>query len=68
MTLHEIQSEIENLPPEERRKLAAFLISLRHREAEIYRSKIAAKMDDKNSENWTTLEELEQRTRGNNVI
>lgn len=61
MSIQEIRSEVEALPAEERRKLAAFLVSLRHRDMEGYRQQMARRIDDKNPENWLTLEELDQR-------
>lgn len=61
MSIQEIRSEVEALPPDERRKLAAFLVSLRHRDMEGYREQMARRIDDKNPENWLTIEELDQR-------
>jgi DNA-binding transcriptional MerR regulator len=61
MSIQEIKTEIEALPPEERKRLAAFLVSLRHKELDEYRASMAQKIDDKNPENWATLDELDQR-------
>jgi hypothetical protein len=61
MNIQEIKSELESLPAEERRRLAAFLVSLRHRDLADYRARMAAKIDDRSPENWVTLEELDQR-------
>lgn len=61
MSIQEIKAEIEALPAEERKRLAAFLVSLRHKELAEYRTRMARKIDDKNPENWATLEELDQR-------
>ncbi|HVJ45534.1 MAG TPA: hypothetical protein VM511_04045, partial [Luteolibacter sp.] len=56
-----IKSEIEALPLEERRQLAAFLVTLRHKDLAEYRSAIAKKIYDANSENWLTPEEYDRR-------
>lgn len=61
MSIQEIKTEIEALTTEERKRLAAFLVSLRHKELAEYRTRMACKIDDKNPENWATLEELDQR-------
>jgi hypothetical protein len=61
MSIQEIMSEIETLPVEERKRLAAFLVSLRHQELAEYRTRMARKIDDKDAENWATLEDLDQR-------
>jgi hypothetical protein len=61
VSIQEIKTEIEALPLEERKRLAAFLVSLRHKELSEYRSRMAGKIDDKNPANWATLEELDQR-------
>ncbi len=61
MSIQEIRAEIESLPAEERKRLAAFLVSLRHKELAEYRTRLGRKIDDKVTENWVTLEELDQR-------
>jgi len=61
VSIQEIKTEIEALPADERKRLAAFLVSLRHKEIADYRARMAHKIDDKNPENWATLEELDQR-------
>ncbi len=61
MTIQAIKAEVEALPADERRRLAAFLVSLRHKDLAHYRAKLAERIDDKNPENWVTLEEFEER-------
>ncbi len=61
LSIEKIKTEIEALPAEERKRLAAFLVSLRHKELDEYRASLARKFDDKNPEYWVTLEELDQR-------
>jgi hypothetical protein len=48
VSIQEIKTEIETLPTEERKRLAAFLVSLRHKEMVEYRTRMAHKIDDKN--------------------
>jgi hypothetical protein len=61
VSVNEIKSEIESLPLEERRHLAAYLVALRHKDLAEYRTAIAGKIDDRNPENWLSLEEYDQR-------
>ena len=61
MSIQEIRSELEFLPADERRRLAAFLVALRHRDLADYRARMARHVDDDNKENWITLEQLDQR-------
>jgi hypothetical protein len=61
MSLQEIKAEIAALPPEERRELAAFLVSLRHEDLAGYRARMARKIDDKDPANWASLEEMDLR-------
>ena len=56
-----MKTEIEALSAEDRKRLAAFLVSLRHKELAEYRTRMAQKIDDKNPENWSSIEELDQR-------
>ncbi len=61
MSIQEIKTEIEALPTDERKRLAAFLVALRHKELAEYRTRMARMIDDQKPENWATLEELDQR-------
>lgn len=61
MSIQEIQAEVEALPVDERRRLAALLVSLRHKDLADYRARMARKIDDDSPENWVTLEEMDQR-------
>ena len=56
-----IKEEVEALPADERRRLAAFLVSLRHKDLADYRARMAERIDDKDPANWVTLEEFEER-------
>ena len=46
---------------DERRRLAALLVSLRHKDLDNYRTRMARKIDDDSPENWVTLEEMDRR-------
>ena len=61
MSIQEIHAEVEALPVDERRRLAALLASLRHKDLADYRARMARKIDDDSPENWLTLEEMDQR-------
>lgn len=61
VSIQEIKSEIETLPVDERKRLAAFLVSLRHKEIEDYQIRMTRKIDDDEPKSWVTLEELDQR-------
>ncbi|NQX00960.1 hypothetical protein HQ447_09895 [bacterium] len=61
MSIQEIKSELEALPADERRELAASLVSLRHRDLAGYRARMSEMIDDKSPEKWLTLEKLDQR-------
>lgn len=57
----EICAEVEALPVDERRRLAALLVSLRHKDLVDYPARMARKIDDDSPENWVTLEEMDRR-------
>ena len=61
VSLQEIKSELQALPADERRELAAFLVSLRHKDLAGYQARMSEKIDDQSPEKWITLEELDQR-------
>lgn len=61
VSIQEIKTEIEALPADERKRLAAFLVVLRHKELAEYRTRMGRMIDDRKPENWATLEDLDQR-------
>jgi hypothetical protein len=61
MSIEALEAQVEALSPQERRRLAAFLVSLRHKDLEDYRARMASKIDDTSTERWLTLEEVDQR-------
>ena len=46
MSVQEIRAEVEAMPADERRRLAALLVSLRHKDLADYRARMAQKIDD----------------------
>jgi hypothetical protein len=61
VSIQEIKAEIEALPVDERKRLAAYLVALRHKDLADYRAQMTRKIDDHNPQNWATLSELDQR-------
>jgi hypothetical protein len=61
VSIQEIHAEVEALPADERRRLAAFLVTLRHKDLTDYRVQMAARIDDASPDNWITLEEMDER-------
>lgn len=61
MSIPELKTKIAALSPDDRRELAAFLVSLRHRDWVRHGEQMARKIDDKNPDHWLTWEELDQR-------
>ncbi|MEM9282650.1 MAG: hypothetical protein AAGA96_12550 [Verrucomicrobiota bacterium] len=56
-----MKKEIEDLAPAERRELMGFMVGLQIREDNEYREMITNRIDDKTSENWVSLEELDEK-------
>jgi len=61
VSVEEIKSEIESLAVEDRRQLAAYLIAFRHKDLAGYRASMAAKIDNRNPDNWLSLAEFDSR-------
>lgn len=61
MSIQEIKAELETMPADDRRKLSAYLVSLRHRDLAGYRETMARRIDDVEPGNWLTREEMEKR-------
>lgn len=49
------------MPVEDCRKLAAYLIALRHKDLPEYSTAMARKIDDVDTENWLSPEEYDAR-------
>ncbi|MDP4624036.1 MAG: hypothetical protein NWT08_02745 [Akkermansiaceae bacterium] len=63
MSVLEIKRELAKLPAEERRELTAFLVSLRHEESEGFKERMSSMIDDKNPENWMSLEDFDKKSK-----
>jgi len=61
MTLGELKSEIDRLSAQERRQLAAYLVTKDRLSDPEFLDELTRKIDDKNPENWISLEEAEKR-------
>lgn len=61
MSIAVIKEEIAHMSPEERRHLAAYIVSLNSNLDPEFRRELARKIDDKSPERWVTLEEAERR-------
>jgi hypothetical protein len=61
MGVLELKRELAKLPPEDRREVAAFLVTLRHDESEDFKDRLSAMIDDKDPANWMTLEDFDKR-------
>ena len=61
MSIEALKAELETLPLDERQRLVAYLVALRHRELGEVRCGLAAKIDDDDPDHWVSLEEFEKR-------
>lgn len=61
VSIQEIKTGLQALQADEQRELAAFLVSLRHKDLAGYQSRMAAKIDNQIPEQWISLEELDLR-------
>lgn len=61
MSVAELKENIRKLSTEERRELAAFLVTLRHDSTPNYRENLTSLIDDTNEDHWVTIEELDKR-------
>ena len=61
MSVLELKRELARLPAEERRELAAYLVTLRHEESAQFKDRISTMIDDKDPANWMTLEDFDKR-------
>ena len=59
MSLESIMEEARKLSDAESRRLSAFLLSLRREPG--FAEEMARLIDDKTPQNWTTLEQFDQR-------
>lgn len=61
MSIQEIKDSLATLPPEGQDEVAAFLFHLRHHANQNYVDDLSRRINDKESANWLTPEEFEQR-------
>lgn len=61
MSLDEIKSAVAELGAADRRKLMAFLVSMRNKEDPARKERLTRILDDDAPENWLTLEEMDAR-------
>ena len=61
MGIKELKSALEGLSSDDRRQMAAFLVSLRHKDLAEYRASLGRKIDDTDPDQWLTLEDFDRR-------
>jgi hypothetical protein len=61
MSIAELKSEIDRLSPEEIQHLKTYLAVRQDMLDPEFRKRMARKIDDKNPDNWITLEDAEKR-------
>ncbi len=61
MNLEALTEEIKTLNGAARRRLMALLVSLDDADRDGHAARMAGKVDDKNPENWISLEDAEQK-------
>jgi hypothetical protein len=60
VSIETIKSELRALPPEERRKLMAFMVVLEDEARVGYTNELAKRIDDSSPERWLTPEQCER--------
>ena len=61
MSFEALQKEVATWPDVQLRQFQAYLVSLRHQRDEETMSKLSAKLDDRDSSRWISLEDAEKR-------
>ena len=61
MSVDELMREIASLGQEDRRKIAAYLVTLEDANRPGYKEELARRADEKDPAKWLSLEELDQR-------
>ena len=57
MSMADLMREAASLPPERQDELAAYLLDLRLNRDPAWRAELTRRIDDKNPENWVSLED-----------
>ena len=60
MSLKQLKDEAAHLPPTEQRELIAFLVSMQTESDSQFKDRLAAKIDDVNSDNWVELDDFKK--------
>lgn len=60
MSIEVLQSEVRALPPEERRKLMAFMVAMEDSSHADYAASLAQRIDDASPDRWRTPEQCER--------
>jgi hypothetical protein len=58
MSLAELMRAVANLPTDQQKELAAFLLHLRLQQDSAWRAEMTRRIDDTNPANWVSLEDL----------
>lgn len=61
MDLEKVKSEAAGLSPGDQRRLAAYLVSLRHQHSSDHQEKLAKKIDDDDNSQWIDFDEFDRR-------
>jgi hypothetical protein len=61
MSMDVLMREIASLGPEDRRKLAAYLVTLQDASMPGYKEELARRADEKDPARWLSLDELDNR-------
>ena len=61
MSVEVLMREIANLGPEDRKKLAAYLVTLQDASHPEYKQELARRADEKDPAKWLSLDELDTR-------
>jgi hypothetical protein len=61
MSLAQLKDELTQLPPEEQRKVIAFLLARQADEDHEFKKFAAERIDDKDPANWVELSELRKK-------
>jgi hypothetical protein len=57
MSMADLMREAASLPPERQDELAAYLLDLRLNRDPAWRAELTRRIDDKNPENWVSLDD-----------
>ncbi len=64
MSFAQLKDQVSQLPSAEQRKLMAYLVALETERDASLRNGLAAKIDDKDPNNWVELDQLRDRFTG----